>query len=86
MKDCEGEESVRQRTTRLEARIEELEQQLATYQSPLAQPNFYETVLDDLPIQLAVLDTSLRYCYVNALSIADPETRRWIIGKTDLEY
>ena len=85
MKDSEGEELARQRTTRLEARIEELERQLATYQSPLSQPNFYETVLDDLPIQLAVLDTTLRYCYVNALSIGDPETRQWIIGKTDLD-
>jgi len=86
MKDSEGDELARQRTTRLEARIEELEQQLATYQSPLSQPNFYEKVLDDLPIQLAVLDTTWRYCYVNAFSIGDPETRRWIIGKTDLEY
>ena len=57
MKDRAGEELARQRTTRLEARIEELERQLATYQSPLSQANFYEKVLDDLPIQLAVKAT-----------------------------
>ncbi|MFQ5569816.1 MAG: PAS domain S-box protein [Rhodothermales bacterium] len=47
---------------------------------------FYEHVLDDLPIQLAVLEPDLHYRFVNKGSIADPEIRQWLIGKTDIDY
>ncbi len=47
---------------------------------------FYERVMDELPIELAVLDTEFRYRYVNRGSLSDAERRVWIIGKTDMDY
>lgn len=47
---------------------------------------FYETVLEYLQGDVAILDPQHRYVYVNPFAIADPEMRTWIIGKTDLEY
>lgn len=47
---------------------------------------FYEQVLDGLPAQVAVFDRECRFLYVNAGSIADPEVRRWVIGRTNEDY
>jgi PAS domain S-box-containing protein len=50
------------------------------------QKNFYETFLNSLPIDFAVLNTSGRYIYCNPNAIHDNELREWIIGKDDFEY
>lgn len=47
---------------------------------------FYETVLEYLQGDIAILDPQHRYVYVNPFAVRDPEMRAWIIGKTDLEY
>ena len=46
----------------------------------------YHEVLDRLPFQLGIFDTAGVYVYINPAAIADPETRRWIIGHTNAEY
>lgn len=48
--------------------------------------SFYGKVLDFLQGDVAVLDASFRYIYVNSYAVQSPEIRAWIIGKTDLEY
>lgn len=50
------------------------------------QKHFYELILNSLPSDLAVLDKQKRYVFANPFSIKDNELRKWIIGKTDLEY
>jgi len=47
---------------------------------------FYEQVLEALPAQIAVFDTEGRFVYVNSASIADPEVRRWVNGRTNDDY
>lgn len=47
---------------------------------------FYERVLDVLPAQIGVLTPSGVFEYVNPAAIADPEMRRWIVGKTNADY
>jgi len=56
------------------------EEQLAGLKS------FYEQLLEHLPIQLAVLDKDFRYDYLNPHSIKDAHMRKWMMGKTDLDY
>ena len=56
------------------------EEQLAGLKS------FYEQLLEHLPIQLGVLDRDFRYSYVNPHGIKDAKMRKWMIGKTDLDY
>lgn len=48
--------------------------------------NFYETILNELPNDLAVFDEQHRYLFVNPEGIKDKITRKWIIGKTDFDY
>jgi signal transduction histidine kinase/DNA-binding NarL/FixJ family response regulator len=51
-----------------------------------AQRNFYETILDEVPVEIAVLDEQRRYVYVNPQAVPDPEHRAWLLGRTLAEY
>lgn len=48
--------------------------------------NFYEQILNQLPMELAVFDTEARFEYVNAQGVSDPDTREWLMGHTNEEY
>ncbi len=48
--------------------------------------NFYRTILDELPADLAVLDRDGRMIYLNPSSVSDPELRTWLIGRTGHDY
>ncbi len=48
--------------------------------------NFYETILDQLPMQIALFDHENRYLYINPAAVKDPEMRQWLIGKTSVDY
>ncbi|WP_162910692.1 PAS domain-containing sensor histidine kinase [Hymenobacter oligotrophus] len=50
------------------------------------QREFYESILNHLPADVAVLNAQRRYLFVNPGAIKNPEVRRWIVGKTDFEY
>ncbi|UYZ62070.1 PAS domain S-box protein [Hymenobacter weizhouensis] len=50
------------------------------------QQEFYETVLSQLPADVAVFDAEHRYRYVNPAAIRDQALREWIIGHDDFEY
>lgn len=50
------------------------------------QRSFYENILNNLPANIAVLDTDQRYRFINPASLNNPEHRKWIIGKTDEAY
>jgi PAS domain S-box-containing protein len=56
------------------------EQQLAE------QRTFYESIVNELPGDVAVIGPDHRYLFVNPAAIRNPEVRAWIIGKTDFEY
>jgi two-component system, cell cycle sensor histidine kinase and response regulator CckA len=50
------------------------------------QRAFYEQILENIDVDIAVFDAAGRYEYVNRNAVRDPERRRWMIGKTDAEY
>ncbi|QJX46941.1 PAS domain S-box protein [Hymenobacter taeanensis] len=50
------------------------------------QREFYETILNKLPADVAVFDADHRYRFVNPAAIPDPALRHWIIGHDDFEY
>ncbi|TGE05481.1 PAS domain-containing hybrid sensor histidine kinase/response regulator [Hymenobacter fodinae] len=60
--------------------LKEAEQKLAE------QREFYETILNKLPADVAVFDAEHRYRFVNPAAIQDPALRQWIIGHDDFEY
>ena len=47
---------------------------------------FYETILNNLPLDFVVFNQKLEYLYVNPMAIANPEVREFMIGKTDYDY
>ncbi len=50
------------------------------------QPLFYEDVLNKLPSDVAVLSPELKYLFVNPKGIKDEKVRKWLIGKTDVDF
>ena len=55
-------------------------------QQQAEQRTFYESILNELPGDVAVIGPDHRYQFVNPAAILNPEVRAWIIGKTDFEY
>ena len=50
------------------------------------QREFYETVFNELPVNVAVFTPDHHYRFVNAPAMRDPALREWVIGKDDFEY
>ncbi|MHA6249223.1 PAS domain-containing hybrid sensor histidine kinase/response regulator [Pontibacter sp. CAU 1760] len=50
------------------------------------QKEFYETILNNIPSDVAVYDADLRYLFLNPAAVSDENMRKWIIGKTNEEY
>ncbi|MFB6231823.1 MAG: PAS domain-containing sensor histidine kinase, partial [Salinibacter sp.] len=48
--------------------------------------DFYEQVLNAMPIDLAIFGPEGRYEYVTPSAVGDPDRREQIIGMTDVEY
>jgi len=63
-----------------EDRIREAEQELE------AQRQFTESILNNLPADIAVFDQEHRYIFINRTAVKNPELREWLIGKDDFDY
>lgn len=48
--------------------------------------HFYEQIIDNIPIDIAVFDDKHQYVFVNKEAIRDEELRKWIVGKDDFDY
>ena len=50
------------------------------------QKSFYESILDEIPVDIAVFDKNHKYQFVNPAAIKNDKYRALIIGKDDYEY
>ncbi|MDO7846659.1 PAS domain-containing protein [Hymenobacter sp. M29] len=50
------------------------------------QKQFYESILNELPAEIFVVDPEYRYRYVNPAAVPEPELRQWMLGRTNTEY
>lgn len=50
------------------------------------QRNFFESILHNIPADIAVFDHNHTYLFVNKNGIKNQELREWIIGKKDEDY
>lgn len=48
--------------------------------------SFYETVLNNVPADIAVFDLDHNYLFLNIAAIPNDEMRNWLIGKSDYDY
>src|SRR5690606_20495528 len=51
-----------------------------------ATKNFYEGIINDIPIEVAVLDADKRYMFLSKKAIDDPVLRQWLVGKNDYDF
>ncbi|HOS47912.1 MAG TPA: PAS domain-containing sensor histidine kinase [Bacteroidia bacterium] len=52
----------------------------------IKQKDFYEAILNNLPNDIAVLDSNRKYLFINPTAISDEELRKFMIGKDDYDY
>ncbi|RIJ41566.1 PAS domain-containing hybrid sensor histidine kinase/response regulator [Pontibacter oryzae] len=52
----------------------------------LRQKEFYESILNHIPSDVAVFNRQLQYLFLNPAAVQDPQLRKWIIGKTNEDY
>jgi PAS domain S-box-containing protein len=50
------------------------------------EKQFYENILNAIPVDVTVLTPSLEYKYINPNAEPNELIRKWLIGKTDREY
>jgi len=50
------------------------------------QKKFYESILDNIPVDIAIFDEDHRYLFMNPIAVRNPETRNFLIGKDDFDY
>ncbi len=48
--------------------------------------NFYKTILNNIPADIAVFDLAQNYQFINIQAVANAEIRDWLIGKNDYDY
>lgn len=47
---------------------------------------FYQSVLDNIPVECVLINDELKYEYISKNAIGDETLRQWLIGKTDRDY
>jgi PAS domain-containing protein len=47
---------------------------------------FNDSILFNIPADVAVFDKNHNYLFINPNGVADPEIRSWLIGKNDFDY
>ncbi len=52
----------------------------------IGQKKLYESILEQIPIDIVTMDKDLKYTYINSAAIKDHAIREWLIGKTNVDY
>jgi two-component sensor histidine kinase/PAS domain-containing protein len=50
------------------------------------QKKFYESILDNIPVDIAIFDENHKYLFINPIAVKKPEIRSFLIGKDDFDY
>jgi PAS domain S-box-containing protein len=64
----------------------DITEKMLIHQKVEEQKLFYESILNNIPVDIAVFNNKHQYLYVNPISIKNPEVRDFIIGKDDFDY
>lgn len=50
------------------------------------QKKFYESILDNIPVDIAIFDEEHKYLFINPIAVKNPEIRSYLIGRDDFDY
>jgi len=52
----------------------------------IGQKKLYESILEQIPIDIVTMDKDLHYTYINSSAVKDAGVREWLIGKSNVDY
>ena len=64
----------------------EVTQQKSFIEHLLREKDFYKETLNAMPVELVIYDRDHKFLFCNESAVNDPEIRKWLIGKNELEY
>lgn len=66
--------------------VQDFTEQHITEQRILETKQFYESWIDNLPIESVMIDEKKRFMYISESAIPDSKVRNWLVGKTNKDY
>ncbi|MBO3273443.1 ATP-binding protein [Hymenobacter defluvii] len=66
--------------------IEDISEEKIFTEKLTAQKEFYESILNNISVDIAVFDPQGTFLFVNPRFIQQPEIREWVVGKSAEEY
>ena len=64
----------------------DITEKMFIHQKVEEQKKFYETILNYIPVDIAVYNDKHQYLFINPNAVKNPDVRKFIIGKDDFDY
>jgi len=64
----------------------DITEKMVIHQKVEEQKMFYETILNSIPVDIAVFNENHEYLYLNPMAVKSPSVREFLIGKDDFDY
>jgi len=64
----------------------DITEKIQTQNKLIEQREYYENILNNIPLDIVLLDKHKRFEFVSKRAIKNDEMRAWAIGKTNMEY
>lgn len=78
--------SVKEEFTSVVFTYKDITDEVHAKEETLKQKKNYELMLDNVPIDLAILDTDFKFVYISKRALRDDTLREYMVGKTDFDY
>ena len=64
----------------------DITEKMFIHQKVEEQKEFYEKILNNIPVDIAVFNDKHQYLFINPIAVKNPDVRKFIIGKDDFDY
>ena len=64
----------------------DITEKMVIHQKVEEQKKFYETILNSIPVDIAVFNENQKYLYLNPKAVKSASVREFLIGKDDFDY
>ena len=64
----------------------DITEKMMIHQKVEEQKNFYESILNNIPVDIAVFNKNHQYLFVNPIAVGNKIIREFLVGKDDFDY
>jgi PAS domain S-box-containing protein len=64
----------------------DITEKMMIHQKVEEQKNFYESILNNIPVDIAVFNKEHQYLFVNPIAVSNQIIREFLVGKDDFDY